>query len=46
MKFFALGLALSVFVALACTWAGQLAENPRARPLLAPQLVNELPVNG
>lgn len=33
---FLFGMALSVPIALACTWTGQLAQNPNARPLLWP----------
>lgn len=46
MRLFLLGLFLSMPIALFCTWAGQLAQNPKAQPLLYPQLVNELPING
>lgn len=46
MRLFLLGVMLSIPLAMACTWMGQLAENPKAKPLFYPQLVNELPLNG
>lgn len=48
MRCFLAGIMLAVPVALGCTWAGQLAENPRPKLLFAPdlQLINSLPVHG
>lgn len=46
MKYFFFGMALSVPLAMALTWAGQIAQNPKAEPLPAPWLVNELSIHG